>query len=248
MARVQYSFTFTNAQQGAQVHLSTPGLGLVDVYATADEGLPNDDDLILDAENAVSVWADVDTLTARTVDGRGKVLELTATRAAPTQTSSDGFAGTFANGGSVPVGVGDYARWDHSGAAALSYEPMDWVADIESQDGDSIAVDSSSDWVTDVAGWGAPVPVVAVAGVYTISATVTVGGTPTGRTTVKLTLMGADANDVPAYSGTLVGEGLVTATATATVYVPAGTHLSVGLTLGGGGSLSRLKAMIQKVG
>lgn len=107
MSRVQYSFTFTNAQQGAQVHLSRPGYGQVDVYATSDEGVPNDDDLYLDADNTVSVWADVDELDARTIDGRGKVLELHATRSSPTQTSSEGFASTFISGGSVGIPLPD---------------------------------------------------------------------------------------------------------------------------------------------
>lgn len=101
MSRTQFSFTFTNAQPGSDVHFSAP------IYADATTPRPDGPTLVLDSSNAVSVWADAGFLVATTVDGIGQPLSATALATSPSvSTGSDAGAGghnPFGNGGSVAV-------------------------------------------------------------------------------------------------------------------------------------------------
>lgn len=100
MARTQFTFTFTNAQPGADVHFSAP------VYPDASTSTPDGPTLVLSSANAVSVWADAGFLVAVSVDGNGNEISATATAGSPTVSTDSGTAGTspFGSGGSVPDG------------------------------------------------------------------------------------------------------------------------------------------------
>lgn len=87
MARVQFTFTFTNAQPGASAHFSAV------VYADATTTTPDGPSLVLDPSNTVSVWSDAGYVIATTVDGNGQPISVTATADSPTVTDSDGTAG-----------------------------------------------------------------------------------------------------------------------------------------------------------
>jgi hypothetical protein len=89
MARVEYTFTFTNALPGAAV-----SFGDTDVFSSATDQDANGPSLQLDADSSIVVWSEAANLTAHTVDGLGEKLAATATKAAPTVTTDEGTAGT----------------------------------------------------------------------------------------------------------------------------------------------------------
>lgn len=105
MARVEYTFTFTNALPGAAVSFGDHA-----VFSSATDTDPNGPSLQLDADSSIVVWSDAATLTARTVDGLGEEIKATATSGSPSVTSDEGTAGTS------PFGSGTY------GADEIDYD------------------------------------------------------------------------------------------------------------------------------
>lgn len=95
MARREFTFTFTNAQPGAEVWF-----GDKPVYSSASDTTVDGPQLVLDDENTVVVWSDAATLTAYTKDGRGETISATATASSTTVSTDQGTAGTspFATG------------------------------------------------------------------------------------------------------------------------------------------------------
>lgn len=118
-------------------------------------------------------------------------------------------------------------RWVHAGAGNV-----DWVADLAHTHGTLVAVDDSDDWVTDVAAWGAPNPVATVAGLYRISVYRHATSDPCGFNVTVWDPAGmavwADGDDHPIMRSRFSEDasGHVE-TFEATLYLPAGSHLSV---------------------
>lgn len=129
MARTQFTFTFTNAQPGSVVSF---GDAVLDhLYADETSSTRLGRPLILNSSNALSLWSDVETLTATTEDGSGTDISATATRANPTVTTDAGTAGQnpFGTGGSVPV----YAQYLWEGGAGQVhhvYTQAPWTTDL----------------------------------------------------------------------------------------------------------------------
>lgn len=105
MARTQYTFTFTNAQPGSVV--SFDNIDTDHLFAAATGSAKLGHPLVLNAQNAISVWSDAAQLTATTEDGVGNNISATATVANPNVTTADGTAGQnpFGSGTSGAVTV-----------------------------------------------------------------------------------------------------------------------------------------------
>lgn len=132
MARTEYTFTFTNAQPGAQV-----SFGDHPVFSSASDTGADGPNLTLDADNTVVVWSDAATLTARTVDGRGEAITVTATRSNSAVTSSDGTPGTS------PFSTGTYAPLASPALTGNPTAPTQSVSDNSTKIATTAYVDSA---------------------------------------------------------------------------------------------------------
>lgn len=241
MARTQFTFTFTNAQPGSVV--SFDNIDADHLFAAATGGARLGHPLVLNAQNAISVWSDAAQLTATTEDGAGNNISATATVANPSVTTADGTAGQnpFSSGTS---GQGDSALWRRSSSTDATSGSFDFVADMVTNNGSSVSVDDSSGWV---GSWGYPVPKITEAGIYSIvlSAIDAASGVDLhvdcyDSSGAALSNLSPDAaHTVPTGTGVFDGRF------STTLYLPADTHFDMGVA---SGPSVQLMLFIQRVG
>lgn len=165
------------------------------------------------------------------------------------------YVGPGVSGASV-TGLGDYGRWHRDGGPVdATSGSFDFTVDLADSLGTSIAVDSSSAWITSVAGWGWAVPRVTVAGLYLVKALIPAGA---GMTSISGSVVFVDdgGNNIAPWNAekpTLGWHGTSPAAADAarfdsTLYLPAGAHFDFGSLSLAGGDPNSMDLYIQHVG
>lgn len=140
----------------------------------------------------------------------------------------------------------DFVRWHRVAAPDETSGSLDYVANAVTTSGTAVFVDDSTDWITDVAGWGYAVAAVAEDGVYAVTASCVSTAVEGQFQPSFSTAAGGSFNNYPHVSSGCAegGGGSFYSNFSFTAYLPAGTHMEL---YNLPASTTKIDLMIQRV-